>query len=207
MNVTDNRTYSRTGGQTQPVPQWVLQQECPQCVRCTIVATGKLENFTRDGINAKIISLGATPGSSVTKKTDYLICGEKAGSKLAKAQQLGIKVLTEQEFMDMIASWAWLSGKGFYLISAYRQCCLYVDKDKGGYDRWTFQVFPYWQNHQIFLPAAHCQKQIGKISPSMKMIQNHNKRKGCRHIPCHKKTVWNRQLFSSIRPLQGIYFI
>ena len=71
---------------------------------CTIVATGKLENFTRDGINAKIISLGATPGSSVTKKTDDLICGEKAGSKLAKAQQLGIKVLTEQEFMDMIAS-------------------------------------------------------------------------------------------------------
>lgn len=71
---------------------------------CTIVATGKLENFTRDGINAKIISLGATPGSSVTKKTDYLICGEKAGSKLAKAQQLGVRVLTEQEFMDMIAS-------------------------------------------------------------------------------------------------------
>ena len=71
---------------------------------CTIVATGKLENFTRDGINARIISLGATPGSSVTKKTDYLICGEKAGSKLAKAQQLGVKVLTEQEFLDMIAS-------------------------------------------------------------------------------------------------------
>ena len=71
---------------------------------CTIVSTGKLENFTRDGINAKIISLGATPGSSVTKKTDYLICGEKAGSKLAKAQQLGVRVLTEQEFLDMIAS-------------------------------------------------------------------------------------------------------
>ena len=69
---------------------------------CTIVATGKLENFTRDGINAKIISLGATPGSSVTKKTDYLICGEKAGSKLAKAQQLGVKILTEQEFLEML---------------------------------------------------------------------------------------------------------
>ncbi|HBA47027.1 MAG TPA: hypothetical protein DCZ91_04365, partial [Lachnospiraceae bacterium] len=65
---------------------------------------GTLENFTREGINAKIFSLGATPGSSVTKKTDYLICGQKAGSKLAKAQQLGIPVLTEQEFMDMIAS-------------------------------------------------------------------------------------------------------
>ena len=71
---------------------------------CTIVATGKLENFTRDGINAKIISLGATPGSSVTKKTDYLICGEKAGSKLAKAQQLGVKILTEQEFMEMLSA-------------------------------------------------------------------------------------------------------
>ncbi len=71
---------------------------------CTIVATEKLENFTRDGINAKIISLGATPGSSVTKKTDYLICGEKAGSKLAKAEQLGVKVLTEQEFLEMLSA-------------------------------------------------------------------------------------------------------
>ena len=71
---------------------------------CTIVATGKLVNFTRDGINAKIASLGATPGSSVTKKTDYLICGEKAGSKLAKAQQLGVKILTEQEFLGMLSA-------------------------------------------------------------------------------------------------------
>lgn len=52
---------------------------------CTIVVTGKLEHFTRDGINNKIVSLGATAGSSVTRKTNYLICGEKPGSKLAKA--------------------------------------------------------------------------------------------------------------------------
>ncbi len=71
---------------------------------CIIVATGKPPNFTRDGINAKIISLGATPGSSVTKKTDYLICGEKAGSKLAKAEQLGVKILTEQEFLEMLSA-------------------------------------------------------------------------------------------------------
>ena len=70
---------------------------------CTIVATGKLEHFTRDGINDKILELGAKPGSSVTKKTDYLICGEKAGSKLAKAQSLGIPILTEAEFLEMIA--------------------------------------------------------------------------------------------------------
>ena len=69
---------------------------------CTVVATGKLEHFTRDGINSQIISLGATAGSSITRKTDYLICGEKPGSKLAKARELGIPVLTEQEFLDMI---------------------------------------------------------------------------------------------------------
>ena len=69
----------------------------------TIVATGKLENFTRESINEKILELGGKPGSSVSKKTDYLICGEKAGSKLTKAQELGVTVLTEQEFLEMIA--------------------------------------------------------------------------------------------------------
>ena len=69
----------------------------------TVVATGKLMNYTRDGIQNKLISLGANPASSVTKNTDYLIVGEKAGSKLAKAQQLGVKTLTEEEFEAMIA--------------------------------------------------------------------------------------------------------
>lgn len=69
----------------------------------TIVATGKLENYTRDEIQMKIISLGAKAASSVSKKTDYLIVGEKAGSKLAKAKELGIKVLTEAEFEKMLA--------------------------------------------------------------------------------------------------------
>lgn len=69
----------------------------------TIVATGKLVNYTRDSINEKIISLGAKAGSSVTKKTDFLIVGEKAGSKLTKAQALGITILTEAEFEAMLA--------------------------------------------------------------------------------------------------------
>lgn len=68
-----------------------------------VVATGKLENYTRDGIQMKLLELGAKPGSSVSKNTDYLIVGEKAGSKLAKAQQLGIKTLTEEEFENMLA--------------------------------------------------------------------------------------------------------
>lgn len=69
---------------------------------CTIAATGKLEHFTRDGINSRIISLGATASNAVTRKTDYLICGDKPGSKLVKARELGITVLTEQEFLKMM---------------------------------------------------------------------------------------------------------
>ena len=67
----------------------------------TLVVTGKVEPYTRDGINEKIESLGAHAGSSVSSKTDYLICGENAGSKLAKAQELGIKILSPGEFFRM----------------------------------------------------------------------------------------------------------
>jgi len=68
----------------------------------SVVATGALVNFSRDGINVKLLSLGAKPGSSVSAKTDYVIAGEKAGSKLTKARELGIAVLTESEFLAMI---------------------------------------------------------------------------------------------------------
>ena len=70
----------------------------------TVVVTGKLKNFTRDTANAKIESLGAKPGSSVSKNTDYLVCGEKAGSKLGKALSLGVTVLTEDLFLAMAKS-------------------------------------------------------------------------------------------------------
>ena len=69
---------------------------------CTIAATGKLENFTRNDINSRIESLGGIAANSVTRKTDYLIFGDKPGSKLVKARELGITVLTEQEFLKMI---------------------------------------------------------------------------------------------------------
>lgn len=68
-----------------------------------VVATGKLENYTRDGIQMKLLSLGAKPTGSVSKKTDYLIVGENAGSKLTKAQTLGVKIISEQEFEEMLA--------------------------------------------------------------------------------------------------------
>jgi DNA ligase (NAD+) len=69
-----------------------------------IVVTGKLEYFTRDTVNAKIVSLGAKAGSSVSKNNDYLICGEKEGGKLGKAKSVGVKVLSEREFLSMAKS-------------------------------------------------------------------------------------------------------
>ena len=68
-----------------------------------VVATGKLKHYTRDGIQNKLLEIGAIPASSVTKKTNYLIVGEKAGSKLTKAQQLGVPTLTEEEFEALLA--------------------------------------------------------------------------------------------------------
>ena len=67
----------------------------------TIVVTGKVEPYTRNDMHAKIESLGAKVGSSVSKNTDYLVCGENAGSKLSKAQSLGVPVLTPEEFFTM----------------------------------------------------------------------------------------------------------
>ena len=68
----------------------------------TVVATGKLQGYTRDGIHRKLLSLGAKPASAVSKNTDYLIVDEKAGSKLDKARLLGVKTLTEAEFEAML---------------------------------------------------------------------------------------------------------
>ena len=65
--------------------------------------TGKLNHFTRDSINEKIVSLGAKAVGSVSKKTDYLITNEASGSsKYKKAVELNIPILTEDEFLNMI---------------------------------------------------------------------------------------------------------
>ncbi len=67
----------------------------------SVVITGKLDNYTRADIKARLIELGAHPTASVSKRTSYLIVGEKPGSKLDKARTLGITVLTEREFENM----------------------------------------------------------------------------------------------------------
>ena len=67
------------------------------------VLTGTLANYTRDAASALIIERGGIVKGSVSKKTDYVIAGEKAGSKLTKAQELGIKILSEEDFEKLLA--------------------------------------------------------------------------------------------------------
>src|SRR5690606_22783289 len=68
----------------------------------SLVVTGTLARFSRQEIEELIGQHGGKATGSVSKSTDYLVAGEKAGSKLAKAGELGVPVITEEEFLAMI---------------------------------------------------------------------------------------------------------
>lgn len=67
----------------------------------TLVVTGTLQHYSRDEIERLIEKLGGKASGSISKKTDFLVAGQTAGSKLQKAQQMGVKVLSEEEFRQM----------------------------------------------------------------------------------------------------------
>ena len=67
----------------------------------TFVLTGTLEKYSREEASNIIEKFGGKTSSSVSKKTSYLLAGEDAGSKLTKAQNLGVQIITEAEFDDM----------------------------------------------------------------------------------------------------------
>jgi DNA ligase (NAD+) len=68
----------------------------------TFVVTGTLEHFTRDEVKEAIIARGGKVTGSVSKKTDYVVVGDQPGSKYTKARELGVRILNENEFIDVI---------------------------------------------------------------------------------------------------------
>jgi DNA ligase (NAD+) len=79
-------------------------EQLPQTLAgLTFVVTGGLESFSRDGISETISAHGGKPSSSVSKKTDYVLVGSDPGSKLAKAQELGVPVIDEAKFKELLA--------------------------------------------------------------------------------------------------------
>ena len=68
----------------------------------TFVLTGSLSRFSRDEAKEKIIELGGKFSTSLSKKTSYLVAGEKSGSKVSKAEKLGVKIINESEFINLI---------------------------------------------------------------------------------------------------------
>ena len=69
----------------------------------TFVVTGSLESMSRDEAHSRIRALGGSSSASVSRKTSFLIAGADSGSKLQKAKELGVSVLTEKEFLDMVS--------------------------------------------------------------------------------------------------------
>ena len=79
-------------------------EEVPQTLAgLTFVVTGGLAGFTRDSIAEAITAHGGKPSSSVSKKTDYVLVGTDPGSKLAKAQELGVTIIDEARFLELLA--------------------------------------------------------------------------------------------------------
>ncbi|WP_371163744.1 NAD-dependent DNA ligase LigA [Buchananella felis] len=91
--------WREAGVELADAPLAESEEAAPQTLAgLTIVATGALQGYTRDSIGATIALHGGKAASSVSKKTDYVLAGEKAGSKLTKAQTLGVRVIDEDEF-------------------------------------------------------------------------------------------------------------
>jgi DNA ligase (NAD+) len=103
-NDARNRTMiarMKQAGLDPEAPEMPLSTEQAIFAGKTIVLTGTLPTLSRDEAKAKIEEFGGKVSSSVSKKTDFVLAGEEAGSKLKKAEELGVKVMDEAEFLSL----------------------------------------------------------------------------------------------------------
>jgi DNA ligase (NAD+) len=102
----DNQAFlkrlAERGVQMKQTPPHTTNAEEQTLAGKTFVLTGSLQTQTRDEASEKIIARGGKTSGSVSKKTDCVVAGEKAGSKLKKAESLGVRVLTEDEFEQLL---------------------------------------------------------------------------------------------------------
>lgn len=91
-----------TGIKVQDVKQIMPDESASELVAKTLVITGTLPNMSRDEAKQKLLAAGAKVTGSVSAKTDYLLAGDKAGSKLTKAEKLGIRVIDEATMLAML---------------------------------------------------------------------------------------------------------
>lgn len=104
-NDTNLQVIKRLADVGVPMTQEVETPSVPQTLEgMTFVLTGTLveSGLTRDEAGEKLKAYGAKVSSSVSKKTSYVICGEAAGSKRTKAESLGVPILTERDFLELI---------------------------------------------------------------------------------------------------------
>ncbi|MFM9964195.1 MAG: NAD-dependent DNA ligase LigA [Planctomycetaceae bacterium] len=99
--IAELRSFGLNFG--NPIPERPADAADRKLEGLTIVVTGTLTKFSRDQIKELIHQHGGKPSDSVSKKTSFVVAGENAGSKLTKAQQLGVPVLTETEFESKLA--------------------------------------------------------------------------------------------------------
>ena len=99
--IAELKTFDLNLG--QPVDRSSATNEDAALTGKTVVVTGSIEGYSRDAVKELVRSHGGKPGSSVSKKTDLVVAGEKAGSKLAKANELGIEVMSPTEFFKLLS--------------------------------------------------------------------------------------------------------
>ncbi|HCN36431.1 MAG TPA: DNA ligase, partial [Bacteroidetes bacterium] len=100
LNIIDKL---KSAGLKFEIEQQLNKKTNPNFENKTFVLTGTLPTYSRDEASKIIEDLGGKTSSSVSKKTDYVLAGEDAGSKLDKAKSLGVKVISEDEFKSMLS--------------------------------------------------------------------------------------------------------